>query len=181
MDVDPGRAAGAFEYQGRTYSFCSKGCLEKFRADLTSFIRHALQQKYNGQSAPRLVLFSPIAHEDLHSRNLPSGKENNPRLELYTRAMSEVAAAHRVTFVDLFHPSQQLYGKTKQPLTVNGVHLNEAGNRLVAELVDRALFGAAKYDAKSLEKVRQAQPEIGRRADLDHRADFAERRMSCCA
>src|SRR5207249_4869055 len=87
---------------------------------------------------------------------LPSGKENNQRLELYTRAMAEAAAAHRVPFVDLFHPSQQLYAKAKQPLTVNGVHLNDNGNRLVAELLDRALFGPAKYDAKALEKVRQA-------------------------
>ena len=57
--------------------------------------------------APRLVLFSPIAHEDLHDRNLPDGTENNGRLELYTAAMAEVARAHNVPFVDLFHPTQR--------------------------------------------------------------------------
>ncbi len=33
MDVDPDAAAGSFDYDGQTYYFCSKGCLEKFRAD----------------------------------------------------------------------------------------------------------------------------------------------------
>ena len=53
------------------------------------------------------MLFSPIAHEDLHDRNLPDGTENNKRLELYTAAMAEVAEANDVPFVDLFHPTQR--------------------------------------------------------------------------
>ena len=32
-----------------------------------------IAQKYNGQGPPRLVLFSPIAHEDLKDRSLPDG------------------------------------------------------------------------------------------------------------
>ena len=30
MTVDPARAAGSIVYGGRTYSFCSKSCLQKF-------------------------------------------------------------------------------------------------------------------------------------------------------
>ncbi len=30
MQVDPGKAAGSSEYQGRTYYFCSAGCKRKF-------------------------------------------------------------------------------------------------------------------------------------------------------
>ena len=30
MTVDPTKAAGKSEYQGKTYYFCSKGCLAKF-------------------------------------------------------------------------------------------------------------------------------------------------------
>jgi len=33
MTVDPRRAAGSYEYRGTTYFFCSKSCLERFRAD----------------------------------------------------------------------------------------------------------------------------------------------------
>ncbi|MEP7214497.1 MAG: heavy metal translocating P-type ATPase [Acidobacteriota bacterium] len=32
MTVDPEKAAGSFEHEGTTYYFCSKGCLEKFKA-----------------------------------------------------------------------------------------------------------------------------------------------------
>ena len=33
MEVDPATAAGAWPLGGRTYFFCSVGCLERFKAD----------------------------------------------------------------------------------------------------------------------------------------------------
>jgi Cu+-exporting ATPase len=33
MTVDPATAAGQYEYQGATYYFCAKSCLETFKAD----------------------------------------------------------------------------------------------------------------------------------------------------
>ncbi len=33
MMVDPRRAAGSQEHEGRTFHFCSKGCHQRFRAD----------------------------------------------------------------------------------------------------------------------------------------------------
>ena len=86
------------------------------------------------------MLFSPIAHEDLHDRNLPDGSENNKRLALYTEAMREVAKANNVPFVDLFTPSQDLYAKAAKPLTINGIHLNDDGRPPVAQVIDSALF-----------------------------------------
>ena len=69
-----------------------RGGLAKFKHDLDAFIKHTLGQKYNGQAAPRLVLFSPIAHEDLHDRNLPDGTREQPHgSSSYTAAMAEVA------------------------------------------------------------------------------------------
>src|SRR5262249_4117137 len=72
---------------GYNESFAGEAGLPKFKKDLEAFIKNTLAQKYNGKSAPRLVICSPIAHEDLKDRNLPDGKENNRRLELYTKAM----------------------------------------------------------------------------------------------
>ena len=60
-----------------------------------------------------IVLFSPIAHEDLSNPDLPDGKENNQRLALYTKAMADVARASNITFVDLFTPSTKLYADIK--------------------------------------------------------------------
>src|SRR5262249_12794340 len=66
-----------FAFFGYNESYGGKEGLAKFRKDLDDFIKHAQGQKYNGKGAPRLVIFSPIAHEDLGERNLPSGAENN--------------------------------------------------------------------------------------------------------
>src|SRR5262249_50249437 len=111
----------------------------------------------NGKSAPCLVLFSPIAHENLHDRNLPDGSEDNTRLELYTAAMAEVAKANNVRFVDLYKPSRELYAKAAKPLTINGVHLNEHGNEEIAKVIDASLFlNVPVRDAKAIEKIHQA-------------------------
>src|SRR5262245_35338555 len=148
-----------FAFFGYNESFAGEKGLPAFKKDLDDFIKKTLSQKYNGQNPPRLVLFSPIAHENLHDPNLPDGSINNKRLELYAAAMAEVARANNVPFVDLFHTTQELYAKSKRPLTINGVHLNEYGNELVAQAIDKALFPGGpepKRDTEQTEKLRQA-------------------------
>ncbi len=147
-----------FAFFGYNESFAGAEGLDAFKKNLTEFITHTRSQQYNGSSAPRLVLFSPIAHENLHDPNLPDGQENNERLALYTAAMADVARQQGVTFVDLFHPTLERYGKTDRPLTFNGVHLTEYGNEQLAGIIDRALFGEprAELDAAAAEKLRQA-------------------------
>src|SRR6266446_5823983 len=70
------KADVVFAFFGFNESFAGAAGLNKFKADLDAFVKHTLKEKYNGKSAPRLVLFSPIAHEHLHDRNLPDGTEN---------------------------------------------------------------------------------------------------------
>ena len=119
----------------------AEGATAAFENDLGGMLDGMLKQKFNGKSPPRIVVFSPIAHENLNSPHLPDGTENNQNLELYTQAMAKVCAAKGVPFVDLFHPTQALYQAADKPLTLNGVHLLEHGNRALAEVIDRALFG----------------------------------------
>jgi len=144
---------------GYNESFGGPAGVQQFKRELDDFLKHTLAQKYNGTSPPRLVLFSPIAHEDLQDRNLPDGKDNNARIQLYTAAMGDVAAANGVLFVDLFTPSLELYRTANEPLTINGIHLNEQGDRLVASASDRALFGgqpSIRRDPAQLARLRQA-------------------------
>jgi putative heme-binding domain-containing protein len=153
------KADVVFAFFGYNESFAGKQGLDQFKQDLKSFIEHTLGQHYNGKTAPRLVVFSPIAHEDLHSPNLPDGRENNARLELYTAATAEVARANGAVFVDLFHSTQGLYAKAAKPLTINGIHLTQEGNRQLAEVIDHGLFPSApegKRTPEALEKLRQA-------------------------
>src|SRR5947208_9758913 len=137
------RADVIFAFFGYNESYGGQDGLPVFKQQLADWIDHTLAQRYNGKSAPRIVLFSPIAHEDLHNPDLPDGRENNTRLEAYTKAMGEVAQTKGVRFVDLFTPSRRLYAAAKSPLTINGVHLTSDGNRRIAEAIERDLFGAA--------------------------------------
>ncbi len=134
--------------------------LPKFKTDLAEYLRHLRGQKFNEDSTPRVVLFSPIAHEDLRDPHLPDGAAHNAHLALYTAAMAEVAKAEGVPFVDLFATTRDLYAATAQPLTSNGIHLENQGDELVAQAIDRALFGskggAADRDADTLAKIRAA-------------------------
>ncbi len=147
-----------FAFWGFNESFAGPAGLDKFKADLEAFVNHVRGQKYNDKSAPRVVLFSPIAWDDETAHGIPGAQENDPRLALYVAAMKEVAARLQVPFVDLFTPSQQLFRETRGPLTINGIHLTSEGNRLLAPAIDRALFGERKAtsDWSELEPLRQA-------------------------
>ena len=154
------RADVVFAFFGYNESFAGKEGLDKFRADLSGFIDHTQSQKYNGKSSPRVVVFSPIAHENLGDPNLPDGKANNARLALYTDAMREVARKKGAAFVDLFHTTQAAYAAHREPLTIDGVHLNSLGNRVVAEIVARELLtsrpASGNPDWRKLEPLRRA-------------------------
>ncbi len=151
------KADVVFAFFGYNESYAGDEGLGAFKQQLGDWITHTLAQKYNEKSAPRIVVFSPIAHENLRNPDLPDGQENNQRLALYAKAMSEVAQARSVRFVDLFTPSLALYSVAKSPLTINGVHLNAEGNRKIGEVIDRELFGApASHQEPYLDTLRQA-------------------------
>ena len=128
-----------------------------FKKDLNKFIRSTKTKHYNGESAPRIVLISPIAHEDLETHSLPDGSENNRRLDAYTDAMARVAELKDVTFVDLFNTSMELYEEHDEPLTINGIHLNPLGNELIAKVIMDEL--GYKVKKKNLDLIRSAVKE----------------------
>ena len=129
----------------------------RFEAALTEWIDHTRTQRYSGNGFPRIVLLSPIAHEDLGDPNLPDGAENNARLAAYTDAIAAVAEEKGVFYVDLFGPSRSLYADADSPLTINGVHLNSDGNRQIARVVVQSLLGRSpEADIERVESVRAA-------------------------
>ncbi|HSG72148.1 MAG TPA: azurin, partial [Planctomycetaceae bacterium] len=67
------KADVVFAFFGFGESFAGEAGLAQFRTDLEAFIEHTRGQKYNGESAPQIVLFSPIAYENIGDRNLPDG------------------------------------------------------------------------------------------------------------
>ena len=139
------------------YNESFDGMPSQFSAALTEWIDSTRTKNYSGEGTPRIVLFSPIAHEDLQDPNLPDGSENNARLSAYTDAMAAVAQETGVGYVDLFSPSQRLYADSDSPLTINGVHLNRDGNKRIASVIAASLLGRRpRANAARLEQVREA-------------------------
>lgn len=146
-----------FAFYGYGESFAGEAGLPAFKENLAAFIKHTLSQKYNGESAPRLVLFSPMAHELIaDDPNLPHHAEvdaANARLQRYSDAMGSVAKEAGVPFVDLFGATvAAFHGKPPAisvrspldihaPYTINGIHQNERGDWLIGGVIDQALFG----------------------------------------
>src|SRR5436190_5388898 len=93
---------------GFNESFGGARGLAKFEQELEKFIEETLAAKYNGTSAPRLVLFSPIAHESIGRRGYPDGAKTNENVEHFAASMQQIAAKHKVPYVDLFTPSKKL-------------------------------------------------------------------------
>lgn len=127
---------------------------EKFKDELTTFIEETRGKQYNGKSAPQIVLFSPIAHEKLNSPNLPDGEARNRWLASYSDAMASVARRNKVTFVDLYYPSEELYEESDEPLTLNGIHLTAEGNKKIAKLIVDELMG--EPELKNVDAIRAA-------------------------
>jgi putative membrane-bound dehydrogenase-like protein len=145
-----------FVFFGYNESFAGDKGLDKFKQDLGDMVNKYRALKPNGKSEPRIVLFTPIAHENLEDPNLPDGKANNERLSKYALAVKEVAANHKTEFVDLFSTSQTLYEASEKPLTINGIHLTEEGDRQIAQVIVKQLTGKDVAATGKLEPLRQA-------------------------
>jgi len=145
-----------FVFFGYNESFGGQAKLADFKTKIAAKVDEFRAAKFNGESAPRIVLFSPIAHENLGEPLLPDGSANNANLALYTTAIQEVAAEKNVAFVDLFTTSQALYAKEAKPLTLNGIHLLPEGNRLIGEVIASAVTGEKVISTASMEPLRKA-------------------------
>jgi len=144
-------------FYGFNESFAGKAGIDKFKQELDAFLKEKLKANYSGKGAPKLVLFSPVAHEKINDPNQPDSTTNNENLRDYTAAMADVAKANNVLFVDLFSVSQKLYAAAAKPLTINGVHYTEAGNKALApEIVRASIDGEIPPVSAGLEPLREA-------------------------
>jgi mono/diheme cytochrome c family protein/glucose/arabinose dehydrogenase len=125
---------------GYSESFAGAEGLPNFKAELEAFVQHTLAQKYNGASAPQLALISPIAFQNLSDKyDLPNGINENKNLELYSKAIQEIATKYDVLFLNAFNPSKKWY-ETGEQLTIDGFQLNTEGYQKFATLLANQLF-----------------------------------------
>ena len=135
------RASVILFFFGLNESFRGESGRAPFVAQMTKLVEETLQKNYNGKGAPKIVLVSPIAFEDTGDPNLPSGAKENKQIEAYSKALKLVADKMGVAYIDLFNPSKKLFAESDKRLTLNGVHLNEAGYKTLAPVIVKALTG----------------------------------------
>jgi glucose/arabinose dehydrogenase/cytochrome c551/c552 len=135
---------------GYNESFGGPSKVANFEAELDAWVQHTLSRAYNGEAAPRIVLASPIAYEDLSAeRDLPNGEKENANLILYAAAVETVAKKNGLTFIDLFSTSMKLYHESQQPLTTAGFVPNDEGYQHVARILADGLYGPQSYQSKA--------------------------------
>jgi azurin/glucose/arabinose dehydrogenase len=159
------RANVIFAFFGFNESFQGQAGLGKFAEDLNRFLKETKEKNYSSNGPPRIVLFSPIANEKNPDPNFSNPSANNANLRAYTAIMAAVARSNGVPFVDLFAPSARFFAAAERQgrsLTINGLHLNDAGDKMLAQVIVQAFGGGrspAPGKAADLEKLRASVNE----------------------
>jgi len=142
-----------FVAYGMSESYAGPAGVERFIQQLDKMLDML------SRTQARIVLLSPIRHEDL-GRPLPDPSEHNANLRLYVDAIAKVAGRRSYDFVNLF----DLTGSKDQPLTQNGIHLNDRGYRAATWAIERSLgLASAARDLAPGAAVREATLPIGPR------------------
>lgn len=142
---------------GFSESYAGAAGLENFKNELQAFIDHTASMVYNDSTPPQLALVSPIAFQNLSEEfDLPDGQNENENLQLYTRAMEDVAKQNNVLFVDAFSTTKDWFPSEK--LTIDGLQLNDEGYRKFSVFLADKVFGKdnRKGDQNLYEKVKEA-------------------------
>jgi mono/diheme cytochrome c family protein len=119
-------------------SFAGEDGLNEFEGDLQEHVER-LRGRLSGEPR-RIVLVSPIAHEDL-SAPWPTGDAvaaHNASIERYVEVMRRFADDNAIAIVDLYAPTRA-GDLDSEPLTINGIHPSERGCAVLAREFGRQL------------------------------------------
>ncbi len=131
--------------------------IRQFLDDYLAYLSDLTERFSIDGNSPRFVLISPIAFESSGNPLQPPGEDENRRLKLYSEAIHQLALKERHRFVDLFDATRARFAEQeKLQFTVNGVHLNEVGDRLVARLLMKSLFGEEQAATVASAQLRAA-------------------------
>ena len=148
QDLTDQKADVLFLCFGMNEAFKGAAGLRQFEQELGAFILNLRRNRYNGRTAPVLVLVSPIAHEEVGPA-VAQFADHNQNLALYTDVMRQMATAKGLYFIDLFTPSLAHMQQKGAPITINGIHLTDEGYRLAAGWMGQALGLGNAIDLRS--------------------------------
>lgn len=136
---------------GYNESFAGEEAIPAFRERLSTYLAEMKTSLFNGESASRIVLVSPIANEDAAGVN--GAEMNNDRLALYTTAMQEVAAEMEVGFANVFTATRTAFDDPDTDLTINGAHMSAKGYEVFANQLFSETFAESSPEVN--EEIRE--------------------------
>ena len=175
---DPVAAFGADTYLmffGFNESFAGPEGVATFKENYGRLIDE-MASKYprdDTNAKPRFVIVSPIAVEQSGDPLMPDAEAQNSTLALYRDAARDLARDRGIAFVELFDATRKAFAE--QPglqFTINGCHVNEAGDRFVGDALDASLFGgpaAGRLAPEQFAKLRAAVVDKAWIHSQDHR------------
>jgi lysophospholipase L1-like esterase len=126
---------------GANESFAGKAGLDAFVKDYERLLEALRPTK------ARFILLAPLKSEKLASP-LPDPAKHNQDLELYTKAIQDLAKLEKATFVVLDPYADEGSSSSSAHLTDNGIHLTEYGYWKLAGRLKKALRLRAKLSRK---------------------------------
>ena len=156
---------------GFNESFAGADGIADFEKELAAFLIGLKTKAYNGKSAPRLLLVSPIANENVTAVN--AADMNNERIQLYVESMRKVAVEQKIGFVDVFQSLKAAMTSPGTDLTINGCHLTEQGYATFAEKLFTQTFGVS--EAVVQKYLSNSNSESLRAAITDRNRQFVRR------
>lgn len=128
-----------FAAVGFNESFAGEEATDRFRQQLLTWLTSLKTKAFNGQCAPRIVLISPIANENV--AHVPAADRNNASIRRYTDVMQNIAAQEQVGFAEVFTETEAAMVSPGSDFTINGIHLNREGDKLFSSILFRKTFG----------------------------------------
>ncbi len=122
--------------------------VDQFVANYRNWIKELSANYAATDKPPRFVLVSPAAFEASGDPLAPDADQRNAELKRYVDAIKALADQDGHRFVDLF--TKTSFAFANQPglqYTINGVHLNEDGDELVASELNESLSGQTASDS----------------------------------
>jgi Cu+-exporting ATPase len=127
MKILPEKAAGQQEYEGQTYYFCGKSCVEKFKSDPASFLTPKPKQS-PVPSAPNAAGYTCPMHPEVHK----DGPGDCPKCGMALEPETISAPTTKTQYTCPMHPqiirdepgNCPICGMTLEPMTVTGVDAN---------------------------------------------------------
>ena len=128
-----------FAAYGFNESFAGKAGIEDFRKKLAQYVADLKTKAFNGKTAARIVLVSPIANENI--KGVHAADLNNPNIKLYTAVIQQVASSQDVGYANTYSATEAAMTSPGDDLTINGAHLNARGYEVFSEALFKQVIG----------------------------------------